>query len=126
MHRAPGALPGVLISLERATPLLFVLLLAASGIGILAPAAQAAPYACTNQINDSCPGLVCYGTTTSVPFCVGGVSCTSLSRSTWAAGASWHDCTQVDGYVCTDPTWYGGQGLLGGFVCNEETAFSLP
>jgi hypothetical protein len=56
--------------MKPTTTAILVLALVGAAIGILAPAADAAPYACSDQVTSSCPGLVCVGSTTSVPSCV--------------------------------------------------------
>jgi hypothetical protein len=45
-------------------------LLTLAALPLIAPAADAAPYACTDAVTPSCGGLVCVGSTTSVPTCV--------------------------------------------------------
>ncbi len=71
-------------SLKPTTLALLVLALVGAAIGILAPAADAAPFACSSEISSSCPGFVCYGSTTSAPFCVQNpcneINCVTLVR----------------------------------------------
>lgn len=52
--------------------------------------------------------------------------CDGVGVDTWAAGASWPGCGRVEGHACTQPAWYGGHGLLGGWVCEGRTSFPLP
>ena len=48
-----------------------------------------------------------------------------VEKNTELAGVTYHDCYYVDGYVCTEPVWYGGHGIWG-WVCEASTPFSLP
>jgi hypothetical protein len=48
-----------------------------------------------------------------------------VEENTAFAGVTYHDCYRVDGYVCTEPVWYGGHGIWG-WVCEASTPFSLP
>lgn len=94
---------------------------------------QAPPRVCVQGVRDcesgdwACVGQVCM--MQPCQLCKpleANPACTAAGVDTWAAGVTWHDCTRVDGYVCTHPAWYGGLGLLRGFVCEEATPFSLP
>jgi hypothetical protein len=52
-------------------------------------------------------------------------TCETLSEGIWAAGVTWSNCIHVSGYVCVQPTYYGGHGIWG-FECSNALAFGLP
>lgn len=108
------------------TSILSILLVAAS-LAALVPVAQAGPDAgvCARATNGSCPGAACVWTAAKYTCVDPILVCGYVSEGDAYVGVTYHGCTQVDGYVCV-PTYMGGGGLHGGFVCRNPATFHLP
>jgi hypothetical protein len=92
-------------------------------------------YACASGVTGSCGDGddVCFAFASSPVDCIEGpgdiISCGGpIGVHTWAVGVTYHGCAAVDGYVCTDPRYFGGGGggPLNNFVCEGYATFSLP
>lgn len=83
--------------------------------------------ACARARTPSCPGFVCVWTAAKYTCVDPVLACgPGFTETMPLAQVHYDGCAHVDGYACV-PAWYGGRGLLGGFVlCNREVAFSLP
>lgn len=103
----------------RTLHLVALVVLATFGGTLVLAAPPAAAMQC-GSVGSSC----CTTAFACVPGCQGGtvtscippITCATITEDTVAAGLTYSSCDHVSGYVCV-PTWYGGNGLLGGFVC---------
>jgi hypothetical protein len=88
-------------------------------LGYLACVTVGMEHAC---VKDPCYHPECMGGASLAPYPV----CATKTVGAWPGYATWHDCWGVTVAACTDPSWFGGHGPLGGFVCEGYTVVALP
>jgi hypothetical protein len=109
--------------MKLSTTAILVLAITGASIGVLAPSADAAPQlACSDQLQPTCPGLVCAGTPSApapvcvphpnptVPVCLGYAACGPVCHDGWAyVGIEYNPlqgqwlCGECE--ACGNPIW---------------------